>query len=130
MVNRLVSILTAFALVLTALVPSGFMAARAADGSFTIELCGTAGNETLLITPDDPKYELYRLLHGEENEETERSEGNSACHAGMSPVGALPDGDIEPTGMAGRAMIEGNRTSVLTGIFPSGLPPATGPPAS
>ena len=139
--NRTHMTLRGFLLAMLALIgaqfsPAGFMPAQAQDGTFVITICTGSGPVTRTVSSDDPLHEVLAAEAGSDdtgspsgdrfhdetkiNKQCEFAGGAGAIDIPPSPVlVAACIGCIEPTGQLPRA---------LTGIFPQGLPPATGPP--
>ena len=154
--------------------PAGFMPARAADGSFELQLCPTTSPAARALLAYEasqlqPKaqshhtamqsahgghggheahraHQAHKPHHGESSDamagdhsghhsghsggEGDAAASDSPCdygvagHASAPPVQSL----AVPAPMA--ALRAENLLTPITGIFPDGLPPATGPPVS
>lgn len=105
--------------------PAGFMPARASDGAIIIKVCNEAGSPRAKITADNPLYAslVQDQLLDNENDDTTDCDYQSVDPSDYPSLQSLSERQ------ALRVLPEAFSFSVLTGIFPSGLPPATGPPA-
>lgn len=127
--NRIATFLVGLALLVTAMVPPGYMAAQAEDGAITVRICGTMSGKSLAITPDNPLYETFALLQQHDGEDDSDGSDDEPCDMGTTSfVDARSPNFVAKPSVNGEAVQISQ--SALTGIFPSGLPPATGPPLS
>lgn len=122
-VNRLGSFLAIAALFAALFAPSGFMPARAADGSLLIRICSEidAGQEKLMRL--DPRTGAIVLADAEEGDpESERCDFASAGVADLPPLAAVVLSEAIVHEVASVRMDE------LARLSATGLPPSTGPP--
>lgn len=139
----LVRLILAFlAIVSVATVPAGFMPARAKDGSFYLMICpGVQSRIIASAVGEMPAGSSDHLLHistldgeFETGSSPDHSEHESAgfdmrcdyASASVAPVPDIPEVNIL---VSPGILILQDKRQFLTGIYPSGLPPATGPPA-
>lgn len=121
------------ALLLSALAPQGFMPSRTASG-FAIELCSGHPGSKLVVTPDNPDFELLSLVYGQTDDQTpnpEPEQSHAACaFAGGASVGlasTAPDANITALAAASHEPYEPRRFALRNRI---NIPPATGPPVA
>ena len=116
--------------------PAGFMPAQAQDGTFVITICTGSGPVTRTVSSDDPLHEVLAAEAGHEQSgdpSGDRSHGDAKIDKQCEFAGGAGAIDIPPVPAIAAACIgcaapTGQPPRVLTGIFPQGLPPATGPP--
>lgn len=126
--------LAILALISAALMPFGYMPARAADGSFILRICdgtvsaqvpGQATHSNHVAAPHlAMKGSDVRARPGHDEAAHELR-----CNYAVTAVADLPSSpQIEVCPIEPQAT-EGVPATPITGIFPAKLPPATGPPA-
>ncbi len=120
-----------FALIISTLVPQGFMPTHTASG-FAIKLCSGHADSKLVITPDNPDYELLTLVYGQQNENVPDPDPEKpapvCAFAGGASVGlasAAPNFNIPTLAPATHEPSEPRRFALRNRI---NIPPATGPP--
>ncbi len=126
--NQIAALFACLALCVTALVPSGYMAVQAADGSVTIRICNSQGSGGTAIASDHPLYEAL-LQSQQQRDGHDDTADDEPCDTGPSSLAHLDTKDADAERMACSLPAQHTATA-LTGIFPSGLPPSTGPPLS
>lgn len=104
------------------------MAAQAQDGSLTIRVCNAGMANSPVITAEHPFYETYALIQQSEQNGDAEADGEP-CDMGTAPAATLHTAH-EFTASTPQITPQNQAPTALTGIFPSGLPPSTGPPAS
>ncbi len=119
------------ALLVSALVPQGFMPTQTAGG-FAIKLCSGHADSKLVITADNPDYELLALVYGLQDEDApdpEPEQSPPVCaFAGGASVGlasTAPHLHIPTLAPATHEPSEPRRFALRNRI---NIPPATGPP--
>lgn len=127
--NRFPALLACLAMIVTTMVPSGFMAAQAADGTITIRVCNAGAANSPKITPDHPLYETYLMLQQSEHGSSDTDPDEEPCDMGTAPIADMA-GFVLTLKQPDHHTPQSAPTNILTGLFPSGLPPSTGPPAS
>lgn len=118
-------------MVASALAPVGFMPAQANDG-FVIKLCSGQADRLMLITRDNPDYQLLALIHRGANNETpaqdhEYKPSDCAYAAGLSASLTADILFITRPLMPSASQLP----HALHRIIPRNhlnIPPATGPP--
>ncbi|MEH6663118.1 MAG: hypothetical protein V7679_15840 [Parasphingorhabdus sp.] len=120
------------AILLSALAPQGFMPTHSASG-FAIKLCSGHADSKLVITPDNPDYDLLTLIYGQQEEtapDPEQEPSTPACaFAGGTSFGlasSAPEIAIYILAPATHEPSEPRRFALRNRI---NIPPATGPPA-
>lgn len=121
------------AMLLGALAPQGFMPTQTAGG-FAIKLCSGHADSKLVITPDNPDYELLALVYGQQDEtapEPEQEQSTPACaFAGGTSLGlasSAPELAISTLTPTAHEPSEPRRFTLRNRI---NIPPATGPPVA
>jgi hypothetical protein len=120
-----------FALIVSALAPSGFMPTQTEQG-FAIKLCSGHADSKLAITPDHPDYATLALIYGQQDEPVPESEPEASAQAcafsGGASIGlasSAPDLEIRTLAPAIHEPSEPRRFALRNRI---NIPPATGPP--
>ncbi len=121
------------AILLSALAPQGFMPTQTASG-FAIKLCSGHADSKLVITPDNPDFDLLTLVYGQQDEsapEPEQEQSSPACAfaggAGFGLTSSAPEFEISVLAPAIHEPSEPRRFALRNRI---NIPPATGPPAA
>jgi len=124
-------LLALFALIISTLAPQGFMPTQTADG-FAIKLCSGHADSKLVVTPDNPDFDLLSLVYGQQDEsapEPEPEQSTPACaFAGGTSLGLAspaPEIAIATLAPATHEPSEPRRFALRNRI---NVPPATGPP--
>jgi hypothetical protein len=124
-------LLALFALIISTLAPQGFMPTQTADG-FAIKLCSGHADSKLVVTPDNPDFDLLSLVYGQQDEsapEPEPEQSTPACaFAGGTSLGlasSAPEIAISTLAPATHEPSEPRRFALRNRI---NIPPATGPP--
>lgn len=119
------------AILVSALVPQGFMPTQTASG-FAIKLCSGHADSKLVITPDNPDFDLLTLVYGQQDESApnpEPEQSSPACaFAGGTSFGlasSAPEFEIPALAPAMHEPSEPRRFALRNRI---NIPPATGPP--
>jgi hypothetical protein len=119
------------AILLSALAPQGFMPTQTASG-FAIKLCSGHADSKLVITPDNPDFDLLTLVYGQQDEsapEPEQEQSTPACAfsggTGFGLASAAPELEISALTPALHEPSEPRRFTLRNRI---NIPPATGPP--
>ena len=127
--------LACIAIVSMGLVPTGYMPARADDGSIYLMICPGGKAQIGETAADHSIMDHANMDHGDQGAASMTSHDHHDAqsfdmrcdYAGGSlmPLADAPKiADFEPVWMPKRPF----SAALLTGIFPQGLPPATGPP--
>tara|TARA_R110001606_G_scaffold58887_1_gene140416 strand:+ start:2197 stop:2601 length:405 start_codon:yes stop_codon:yes gene_type:complete len=126
-------LLALFALIISTLAPQGFMPTQTADG-FAIKLCSGHADSKLVVTPDNPDFDLLSLVYGQQDEsapEPEPEQSTPACAfaggAGVGLASSAPEIAISTLAPATHEPSEPRRFALRNRI---NIPPATGPPAA
>tara|TARA_R110000824_G_scaffold45738_4_gene132140 strand:+ start:3430 stop:3876 length:447 start_codon:yes stop_codon:yes gene_type:complete len=121
------------AMLVSTLVPQGFMPTHSASG-FAIKLCSGHADSKLVITPDNPDFDLLTLVYGQHDEsapEPEQEQSSPACAfaggTGFGLASAAPEFEISALAPAMHEPSEPRRFALRNRI---NIPPATGPPAA
>lgn len=121
------------AMLVSALAPQGFMPTHTASG-FAIKLCSGHADSKLVITPDNPDFDLLSLVYGQQDEsapEPEQEQSTLACaFAGGTSFGlasSTPALAISTLAPATHEPSEPRRFALRNRI---NVPPATGPPVT
>ena len=129
--NRLGIFLAFFALILSGLVPQGYMVAKAENGSLTVRICSGTADSSRKISSDNPEHQTYELLFGNGADEDEDDDSDrSPCPMGTAPAAQMPDDIFLADFLMESVAPFTGILSLLAGIYPTGLPPSTGPPRS
>ncbi|ATW04498.1 hypothetical protein [Sphingorhabdus sp. YGSMI21] len=127
------ALLALIALLSGTLAPQGFMPTHSAGG-FAIKLCSGHPDSKLVITRDNPDYDLLTLIYGQQDEsapEPEQDPSTPACaFAGGTAFGlasSAPEIAISTLAPATHEPSEPRRFALRNRI---NIPPATGPPAT
>ncbi|WP_095013078.1 hypothetical protein [Tsuneonella mangrovi] len=125
--TRVAPFLAWLAIVTTLAFPVGFMPMRAPDGGLVLAIC--PGVQPASSTTDS----AMMGMHADRGHQMPAKDGHKAaerpCDFSFAAVAHLPDAVIVPPAQDVPETVVAATPDVLTGIFPSGLPPATGPPA-
>lgn len=129
------AILAAMAVLAMLSAPAGYMPARAADGSAILMICPK------VQAPAPPRAapahamtmhgaaEPHGVASAHDDHDDHQMAADSPCDYAVGAVADVPTGDLT-IAVADRIVIDQPLLPhALTGIFPRGLPPATGPPS-
>ncbi|MFZ1741837.1 MAG: hypothetical protein WAT93_03230 [Pontixanthobacter sp.] len=128
--NRIGMFLAFFALILTGLVPQGYMAAKAEDGSLAIRICNGNLDNQRKVASTDHGFETFKLLYGDDSDQHDDDLDRSPCPMAMASAVYMPDAVILADVLTERERPLAGKLPLLAGIYPTGLPPSTGPPHS
>ncbi|AMO71990.1 hypothetical protein AZE99_09125 [Sphingorhabdus sp. M41] len=119
------------AILVSALTPQGFMPTHTASG-FAIKLCSGHADSKLVITPDNPDFDLLTLVYGQQNEsapEPEQEPSTPACaFAGGTSFGLVASAPELAMSTLPPAMHEPSEPRRFALRNRINIPPATGPP--
>ncbi|MEH6663121.1 MAG: hypothetical protein V7679_15855 [Parasphingorhabdus sp.] len=131
--NPAVHAFALLAMLVSALAPQGFMPTQTAGG-FAIELCSGHPDSKLVITPDNPDYELLALVYGaqDDNQPDENPEPSSppcafASGASVGLASATPTINMTALVPVAHEPSQPRRFALRNRI---NVPPATGPPVT
>ena len=132
-VSRPSILLAVLALLSLFAAPTGFMPMRGADGSIVLQICpqtmsGAApGHEMKMASMD--RAMPGPDANGDHRPQDHAAKDNKLCDYALAGIAGLPNPPHMLAVVTGFAVIPARPPiRVLTGIFPRGLPPSTGPP--
>ena len=119
------------ALLSLAAVPAGYMPERLGDGTIVLRICGGTKPARQHDTPGhaDMGHAAHSAAgHHHDTQDSEQS-GETRCDYAVASIAHRPYAPVLPVSVDWAPIRNPTAQLSLAGIYPTGLPPSTGPPS-